>query len=96
MSNTGDPNISRRNLLIVAGASVAAGAAPGSARAQQPLPVGPVASGPVTTKVGMIINGASRSMELDTRTTLLDALREHMHLTGTKKAATTASVGLAQ
>lgn len=85
MSNTGDSHISRRNLLIVAGASVAAGAGPGSALAQKPLPVGPAASEPVTTKVGMIVNGASRSMEFDTRTTLLDALREHMHLTGTKK-----------
>ena len=28
---------------------------------------------------------ASRTLELDTRTTLLDALREHLHLTGTKK-----------
>jgi xanthine dehydrogenase YagT iron-sulfur-binding subunit len=26
-----------------------------------------------------------RTLELDTRTTLLDALREHLHLTGTKK-----------
>jgi xanthine dehydrogenase YagT iron-sulfur-binding subunit len=33
----------------------------------------------------MNVNGAARDMELDTRTTLLDALREHMHLTGTKK-----------
>ena len=27
----------------------------------------------------------ARELELDTRTTLLDALREHLHLTGTKK-----------
>jgi xanthine dehydrogenase YagT iron-sulfur-binding subunit len=85
MSSTGDSHISRRDLLIVAGASVAAGAAPGSARAQTSLPVVPATSQTATTKVGMIVNGASRSMEFDTRTTLLDALREHMHLTGTKK-----------
>ena len=31
------------------------------------------------------INGRERRLDLDTRTTLLDALREHLHLTGTKK-----------
>jgi xanthine dehydrogenase YagT iron-sulfur-binding subunit len=36
-------------------------------------------------KVSFKVNGESRSLELDTRTTLLDALREHLHLTGTKK-----------
>jgi len=36
-------------------------------------------------KVSFTINGEARGLELDTRTTLLDALREHLHLTGTKK-----------
>jgi len=36
-------------------------------------------------RVSFDVNGAHRSLELDTRTTLLDALREHLHLTGTKK-----------
>src|SRR5262245_56009323 len=31
------------------------------------------------------INGVERSGEIDPRTTLLDALREHLRLTGTKK-----------
>jgi xanthine dehydrogenase YagT iron-sulfur-binding subunit len=31
------------------------------------------------------VNGAARELEVDTRTTLLDALREHLHLTGSKK-----------
>jgi xanthine dehydrogenase YagT iron-sulfur-binding subunit len=31
------------------------------------------------------VNGAEHRLALDPRTTLLDALREHMHLTGTKK-----------
>jgi xanthine dehydrogenase YagT iron-sulfur-binding subunit len=37
------------------------------------------------TSVHLRINAAERSAELDTRTTLLDALREHFHLTGAKK-----------
>jgi xanthine dehydrogenase YagT iron-sulfur-binding subunit len=35
--------------------------------------------------VKLQINGQSRTFALDTRTTLLDALREHAGLTGTKK-----------
>jgi xanthine dehydrogenase YagT iron-sulfur-binding subunit len=31
------------------------------------------------------VNGESHKLSLDPRTTLLDALREHLHLTGTKK-----------
>lgn len=38
-----------------------------------------------TSTVTMTVNGDKRTLTLDTRTTLLDALREHLHLTGTKK-----------
>jgi len=31
------------------------------------------------------VNGQPHTLDVDTRTTLLDALREHLHLTGTKK-----------
>jgi xanthine dehydrogenase YagT iron-sulfur-binding subunit len=36
-------------------------------------------------KVAFTVNGKAHELELDTRTTLLDALREHLHLTGSKK-----------
>ncbi len=35
--------------------------------------------------VELTINGREVHLQLDSRTTLLDALREHLHLTGTKK-----------
>jgi xanthine dehydrogenase YagT iron-sulfur-binding subunit len=38
-----------------------------------------------TSQVTLEVNGAKRSLVLDTRTTLLDALREHLGLTGSKK-----------
>ncbi|QEE44375.1 aldehyde dehydrogenase iron-sulfur subunit [Rhizobium sp. WL3] len=38
-----------------------------------------------STKLSLMINGQPRDLEVDNRTTLLDALREHLHLTGTKK-----------
>ena len=36
-------------------------------------------------QVALTINGRVRHLDLDPRTSLLDALREHLHLTGTKK-----------
>ncbi|KPH81241.1 hypothetical protein AE618_09435 [Bosea vaviloviae] len=52
----------------------------GAARGQ-PVPIGE----PVRASVSFRVNGAGHHLELDTRTTLLDALREHLKLTGTKK-----------
>ena len=37
------------------------------------------------SRVSLRVNGEVRALELDTRTTLLDALREHLRLTGSKK-----------
>ncbi len=36
-------------------------------------------------RVSLVVNGKPRSLDLDPRTTLLDALRENLRLTGTKK-----------
>jgi xanthine dehydrogenase YagT iron-sulfur-binding subunit len=36
-------------------------------------------------KVSFTVNGQRHDLEMDTRTTLLDTLREHLNLTGTKK-----------
>ncbi len=38
-----------------------------------------------TSRLSLTVNGKSHDLEIDNRTTLLDALREHLHLTGTKK-----------
>ena len=80
MQSPSDLEISRRDLLIVGAASIAATAAPSVANAQAP-----VTGAPVMSKVSFSVNGGARALELDTRTTLLDALREHLHLPGTKK-----------
>lgn len=42
-------------------------------------------SAQLQSKVGLRVNGVLQNLELDNRVTLLDALREHLHLTGTKK-----------
>ena len=38
-----------------------------------------------TSETVLTVNGIDHSLRIDNRTTLLDALREHLHLTGTKK-----------
>ena len=40
---------------------------------------------PPTMDVMLTVNGADHALSLDPRTTLLDTLREHLHLTGAKK-----------
>ncbi len=40
---------------------------------------------PTTIPVTLQVNGQSCPLDLDPRTSLLDALREHLHLTGSKK-----------
>ena len=39
----------------------------------------------MTVDVGLTVNGAPHTLAVDPRTTLLDLLREHLGLTGTKK-----------
>jgi xanthine dehydrogenase YagT iron-sulfur-binding subunit len=72
--------MTRREFLIVEATSVAAASLPAAAAAQTS------AAGPrVVSKVSLWVNGSARELEVDARTTLLDALREHLQLTGTKK-----------
>jgi xanthine dehydrogenase YagT iron-sulfur-binding subunit len=40
---------------------------------------------PSMVPISFKVNGIQQQLNVDTRTTLLDALREHLHLTGTKK-----------
>ena len=79
--------VSRRNLLIGTASSVAIGTVSRAAKAEIPCTDVPAsaAADPATAKVSFTVNGGVHELEVDTRTTLLDALREHLHLTGTKK-----------
>lgn len=88
MDDINGVKISRRDLLKVGAASATAIALPsvgnadqGDAQAQPPG----AQTGGVTATVTLEVNGQPRRLQVDTRTTLLDALREHLQLTGTKK-----------
>ena len=88
------PDPSRRNFLI------------GSAAATAGLVVSPlfgeaavknaadrVQPDPNAIPVTLDVNGKVHSLKLDPRTTLLDALREHLDLTGTKKGCDQGACG---
>jgi len=73
--------------VLVGGASaVAMAAASGSAIAAAESPSGLPAPPPTQLiQLSLKVNGGDHALTLDPRTTLLDALREHIELTGTKK-----------
>ena len=87
MQGPSDFELSRRKLLLGTAASVAFSAVPPIANAQTPVVPAQAASAEAVSmsKVSFSVNGEPRAVALDTRTTLLDALREHLHLTGSKK-----------
>jgi xanthine dehydrogenase YagT iron-sulfur-binding subunit len=80
-----DLEFSRRTFVKTAGvlsAAVATGI-PHLAEAQEAQAA--AATTPQTMSVTLKVNGKSQALSLDTRTSLLDALREHLLLTGSKK-----------
>lgn len=73
----------RRSFLQSALAMVGSAQVPAATGA--PSPVAPAAPAAPTRPVRLNINGRDYSLSLEPRVTLLDALREHIGLTGTKK-----------
>ncbi len=85
-----ESGLSRRKFLVLGTATAAAVASSFAARRlPAETPVAPLAAPTTETpwmaKLSLRVNGATHALELDTRTTLLDALREHLRLTGSKK-----------
>jgi xanthine dehydrogenase YagT iron-sulfur-binding subunit len=88
MDDLSDLKLSRRDLLKTGAAAATAAAIPTVATAQagaQGTPPAPVNPPPSSLKTTLKVNGQRRELTVDTRTTLLDALRENLKLTGTKK-----------
>ena len=88
MDDLSDMKLSRRDLLITGAAAATSAAIPGAALAQasaQPAPPQPLNPPPAMVKTTLRVNGQARELTVDTRTTLLDALREHLKMSGTKK-----------
>jgi xanthine dehydrogenase YagT iron-sulfur-binding subunit len=83
-SDESDLELTRRELLLAIAATTASTAVPSNALAAEPAKA-TTAPDTVTVRVSFEVNGTRRTLDLEPRTTLLDTLREHVHLTGTKK-----------
>jgi aerobic-type carbon monoxide dehydrogenase small subunit (CoxS/CutS family) len=83
-------DVSRRAFLkTVSASSIAAGViAPGGAAAQ-----GPAAAGPGKVPIRLTIDGQTRSLEVEPRVTLLDAMRERLDVTAQKRVCDRGSCG---
>ncbi len=87
--------LSRRDLLKIGGVAATAGAVPAgallAAKTAEAAPKKPAAkapsplSGPAAAPVTLTVNGRKKTLPLEPRVTLLDALRNRLDLTGAKK-----------
>jgi xanthine dehydrogenase YagT iron-sulfur-binding subunit len=85
------PNFSRRTFLKSVGVTpvVAAAIAPDTAEAQTAAAV----VGPDAAPLTLTINGQNRTVTVEPRTTLLDAMRQQLDLTGAKRVCDRGSCG---
>jgi aerobic-type carbon monoxide dehydrogenase small subunit (CoxS/CutS family) len=77
--------VTRRDILRGAGAAAILGTV---ARADGPegsAPKGITRAGPEATRIPFTLNGEAAVLDVEPRVTLLDALRDHLDLTGTKR-----------
>ncbi|MFT3784409.1 MAG: aldehyde dehydrogenase iron-sulfur subunit PaoA [Nibricoccus sp.] len=84
IKNREELGLTRREFLIAGSAAAALAMLPRGYAAASSSAIAETTA-PTLMKVAFTVNGKPRELELDTRTTLLDALREHLHLTGSKK-----------
>ena len=82
MNEFSDIKASRRAVLKAGAVSAGAAVVPSLGLAQA---AARPAGAPVLASVSFSVNGKMQRLDVDTRTTLLDVLREQLHLTGTKK-----------
>jgi len=87
-----DRGVSRRSFLkgsaVVGIATTGLDAAAGAVR-----PTRPASFGPGEHEIALLVNGSEQKVVVETRTTLLDALRDGLDLTGAKKICDRGSCG---
>lgn len=91
--SSSDSGVSRRDFLRGAGVAVSGSILTGEALLQAaPQSAGEV-RGPGETQIVLRINGKSQRMTLEPRVTLLDALRNHLDMTGAKRVCDRGTCG---
>ena len=80
-------DLTRRDLLTVAAVTTGGALIGGQLMPEVISPATAQGAGAAAAPLNVVlrVNGTEHRLALDARTTLLDALREHLHLTGSKK-----------
>ncbi|MCZ4508939.1 (2Fe-2S)-binding protein [Streptomyces sp. ActVer] len=89
------PAPSRRTFIATTGAvggAVVAGSVIGGTYLLDPEEAPPADTSP-SSRVSLTVNGTRRTVTVDNRTSLLDLLREHFELTGSKKGCNAGACG---
>ncbi|CAM3989654.1 xanthine dehydrogenase YagT iron-sulfur-binding subunit [Pedobacter westerhofensis] len=84
MEDSNKLNLTRREMIVGTAAAVTITLAAGTINNVEALAIAKAEIVP-SAKVSFTVNGKIQQLHMDTRTTLLDTLREHLQLTGTKK-----------
>jgi aerobic-type carbon monoxide dehydrogenase small subunit (CoxS/CutS family) len=87
---SGTPAFSRRSFLKSAGVGAAATTVVGVGTGAE---AAPAVLGPDAVTLELKVNGAARAVTVEPRVTLLDALRNHLDLTGAKQVCDRGSCG---
>jgi aerobic-type carbon monoxide dehydrogenase small subunit (CoxS/CutS family) len=84
MSTKRKHSISRRKFLEGTGAAIAVATTVPSLKAQAPAAAAAAAAGVARTAIRVTVNGRMHRIEVEDRWTLVELLRDHLGLTGTK------------
>lgn len=84
MEDSNKVNLTRREMIVGTAAAVTVTLTAGAIEKVEALAITGDDIVP-SAKVSFMVNGKVQQLNMDTRTTLLDTLREHLLLTGTKK-----------
>lgn len=91
--NASGEALTRRDFLKGAGVAVSGGLMTGTGVAESSPPPAAEVLGPGPVPISLRINGKVQKLNLEPRVTLLDALRNHLDLTGAKKVCDRATCG---
>ena len=85
--------LSRREFIKGTGVAVSAGVLVTEDLLQAQTPAAPKVFGPGAVPITLRVNGQPRNLSVEPRVTLLDALRDHLDITGAKKVCDRATCG---
>jgi aerobic-type carbon monoxide dehydrogenase small subunit (CoxS/CutS family) len=85
--------VSRRGFLRSVGAGTAVAGVISEVVPKPAVAAEPPVAGPGPVPIKLTINGEAKSLDLEPRVTLLDALRNHLDLTGSKKVCDRGTCG---